>query len=94
MRSRPITAAVGYVTGPASHFIHSQLKEAVWKHPYVLKDSLELIRIVEGMSFGACEHIMLTAADVGIAFCAKPALNEVADVVILKRDLREVLNYL
>ena len=43
---------------------------------------------------GANDIDMLTAADVGIAFCAKPALNEVADVVILKRDLREVLNYL
>ena len=43
---------------------------------------------------GANDIDMLKAADVGIAFCAKPALNEIADVVILKRDLREVLNYL
>jgi phosphoserine phosphatase len=43
---------------------------------------------------GANDIDMLNAADVGIAFCAKPALNEIADVVILKRDLREVLNYL
>ena len=47
--SRPIAAAIDYVTGPASHFLHSQLKEAVWKHPHVLKDSLELIRIVRGL---------------------------------------------
>ena len=47
LRSRPIAAAIGYVTGPASHFLHCQLKEAVWKHPFVLKDSLELIRITE-----------------------------------------------
>ena len=43
---------------------------------------------------GANDIDMINAADCGIAFCAKPALNEVADVVILKRDLREVLNYL
>ena len=43
---------------------------------------------------GANDIDMLNAADVGIAFCAKPALNEIANVVILKRDLREVLNYL
>ena len=43
---------------------------------------------------GANDINMINAADCGIAFCAKPALNEVADVVILKRDLREVLNYL
>ena len=43
---------------------------------------------------GANDIDMVKAADCGIAFCAKPALNEVADVVIFKRDLREVLNYL
>ena len=43
---------------------------------------------------GANDIDMINTADCGIAFCAKPALNEVADVVILKRDLREVLNYL
>jgi phosphoserine phosphatase len=43
---------------------------------------------------GANDIDMVNSADVGIAFCAKAALNEIADVVILKRDLREVLNYL
>ena len=63
-RSRPIAAALNYVTGPASHFLHRQLKLAVWNHPYVLKDSLELIRIVGGLEFASDERIMLTAADV------------------------------
>ena len=27
LRSRPIAAAIDYVTGPASHFLHTQLKE-------------------------------------------------------------------
>jgi hypothetical protein len=62
LRSRPIAAAINYVTGPASHFQHSQLKEAVWRHPHVLRDSLDLIRIVEGLRFDAAEQIMLTAA--------------------------------
>jgi phosphoserine phosphatase len=43
---------------------------------------------------GANDIEMIKSADVGISFCGKAALNEVADVVILKRDLREVLNYL
>jgi len=68
LRSRPIAAAIDYVTGPASHFLHSQLKEAVWKHPHVLKDSLELIRIVGGLRFDADEQIMLTAADVNALY--------------------------
>lgn len=68
LRSRPIAAAIDYVTGPASHFLHSQLKEAVWKHPHVLKDSLELIRIVRGLRFDVAEQIMLTAADVNALY--------------------------
>lgn len=68
LRSRPIAAAIDYVTGPASHFLHCQLKEAVWKHPQVLKDSLELVRIIEGLSFDTAEQIMLTAADVNALY--------------------------
>lgn len=43
---------------------------------------------------GANDIEMITAADIGIAFCAKPALKEAADVIIDQRDLREILNYL
>ena len=62
VRSRPIAAAIDYVTGPASHFFHSQLKEAVWKHQHVLKDSLTLIRILKGLNFEPGEPTRLTAA--------------------------------
>jgi hypothetical protein len=64
LRSRPIAAAINYVTGPASHVLHSQLKGAVWRHPLVVRDSLDLVRMVEGLRFDADEQIMLTAADV------------------------------
>ena len=43
---------------------------------------------------GATDIEMIKAADIGVAFCAKPALQAVADVVITKRDLREVLRKL
>lgn len=43
---------------------------------------------------GANDIEMVKSAGTGIAFCAKPILNLVADVVISNRDLREVLNYL
>ena len=59
--SQPFVAAIDYVTVPASQFLHPQLKEAVWKHPHVLKDSLELIRIVRGLRFDVAEQIMLTS---------------------------------
>lgn len=40
---------------------------------------------------GANDIDMIQNAGVGIAFCAKPALIEVADRVIINRDLMEVL---
>lgn len=43
---------------------------------------------------GANDIDMVFVADCGIAFCAKPVLNDVADVIISNRDLREVLKFL
>lgn len=43
---------------------------------------------------GANDIDMVKQADIGIAFCAKAALNEVANHVITNRDLREVLKYI
>jgi len=40
---------------------------------------------------GANDIDMIQTAGIGVAFCAKPALIEVADRVINTRDLREVL---
>jgi hypothetical protein len=68
LRSRPIAAATDYVTGPASHFLHSQLQGDVWKHPHVLRDSLDLIRILEGRQFETTGRVMLTSADVNALY--------------------------
>jgi hypothetical protein len=68
LRTRPIAAALDYVNRPASHFLHCQLKNAVWIHPHVFKDSLEPIRIVRELQFGAEEQIMFTAADVNALY--------------------------
>ena len=43
---------------------------------------------------GANDIDMVKQSDVGIAFCAKAALNAVADHVITNRDLREILKYI
>ena len=64
LRSRPIASATSFVTMPASHFLDRQLKKAVWSHPYVLKDSRELVRILQGLEFAPGDRVMLTAADV------------------------------
>jgi hypothetical protein len=37
--SRPIAAAINYVT--SHQFLHSQLREEVWRHPHVIKVSLD-----------------------------------------------------
>jgi phosphoserine phosphatase len=39
---------------------------------------------------GANDALMLESAAVGVAFCAKPALREHADLVVDERDLRVV----
>ena len=43
---------------------------------------------------GANDLEMISAAGLGIAFCAKQVLQDAADIVINKRDLRLVLKYL
>ena len=68
LRSRPIAAAINVPTGSASHFLHCQLQEEVWKHPHVLRDSLDLIRTLEGLSFDPGEGVLLTSADVNALY--------------------------
>ena len=68
LRSRPIAAAINYVTGPASHFLHCQLQGGVWKHPHVLRDSLDLIRILEERRLESAGRAMLTSADVNALY--------------------------
>ena len=43
---------------------------------------------------GANDREMVMTAGVGVAFCAKPALKEVADIVIEERDLRILLDHI
>lgn len=43
---------------------------------------------------GANDLLMVEAAGVGVAFCAKPVLREAADVTIERPDFREVLPFL
>ncbi len=64
VRTRPISNNIGYSTGQVSHFLHSQLIDAVNAHVYVLKDSLSLIRQLESLSFSPMLKILLTSADV------------------------------
>ena len=64
VRSRPISNNIGYPTGQVSHFLHSQLIDAVNKHVHVLRDSLSLIRLLEATPISPNQNIFLTSADV------------------------------
>ena len=46
------------------------------------------------MGDGANDREMIVTAGLGVAFCAKPALQEVADVVITERNLSQLLHHL
>ena len=52
-----------------SHFIHSQLTDAMNAHVHVLKDSLSLIRQLEALPK---QNILLTSADVAALY---PSIN-------------------
>ena len=69
VRSRPISNNIGYPTGQVSHFLHSQLIDAVNAHFHVLKDSLSLIRQLEALPK---QNILLTSADVAALY---PSIN-------------------
>jgi phosphoserine phosphatase len=83
--------ANGHLTGRVNGAIVDRKAKA--DYLFELKSKYSPIKTF-AIGDGANDIDMLNAADVGVAFCAKAVLNEIADVVILKRDLREVLNYL
>ncbi len=78
VRTHPISNNVGYLTGQVSHFLHSQLIDAVNAHANVLEDSLSLIRQLELLSFSPTLNlrlnILFTSADVTVA-AIYPSIN-------------------
>ena len=72
VRTRPISPNIGYPTGQISNFLHSQLAEAVFMHPHVLKDSLSLIRMLENMNLSPDQENFPTSADIAALY---PSIN-------------------
>lgn len=72
VRTRPISNNIGYPTGQISHFLHCQLIDSVKRHPNVLQDSLELIRLLESMPISPEHELLLTSADVTALY---PSIN-------------------
>jgi hypothetical protein len=72
IRSRPIAAAIDYVTGPASQFLHCQLQTGVWKHQHVFRGSLDLIRILDQKRFESHGEALINSTDVNALY---PSIN-------------------
>ena len=81
----------GKLTGKVQGTIVNRQEKAAYLR--LLQNQLNPSRTI-AVGDGANDIEMVQAADVGIAFCAKHALKEVADVAIDKRDLREILRVL
>ena len=81
----------GKLTGKVQGTIVNRQEKAAYLR--LLQNQLNPSRTI-AVGDGANDIEMVQAADIGIAFCAKHALKEVADVAIDKRDLREILRVL
>ncbi|WP_258933272.1 HAD-IB family phosphatase [Nesterenkonia pannonica] len=75
-------ALTGRVTGPIVD------REAKASHLRRWADEQGIpARSVVGVGDRANDIDMVRTVSIGVAFCAKPALNDVADVLVTKRDL-------
>ena len=92
-RANTLEIVNGKLTGYVLGEIVDQAAQTKW-----LLDLSEKFQIVAhdtiAIGDGANDIGMVQAAGIGIAFCAKPALKKVADVVIDERNLELVVPYL
>jgi phosphoserine phosphatase len=92
-RANTLEIEDGKLTGYVLGEIVDQAAKTKW-----LLDLSEKFQIVAqdtiAIGDGANDIGMVQAAEIGIAFCAKPALKKVADVVIDERNLELVVPYL
>lgn len=92
-RANTLEIVNGKLTGYVLGEIVDQAAKTKW-----LLDLSEKFQIVAqdtiAIGDGANDIGMVQAAEIGIAFCAKPALKKVANVVIDERDLELAVPYL
>ena len=65
-RSRPILSCIDYITGQVSNFLHEQLKDLVFKHPNVLRNTNDLILKLEELKLP--KTAFLNVADVSALY--------------------------
>ena len=83
----------GYLTGRVIEPVIDRAAKASYllqlKKEFGLESSMTI-----SVGDGANDIDMISAAGIGIAFCAKPALKEVADFVLDDRDLSKLIDLL
>ena len=81
------------LTGRVSGEIVGRATKAEFLREIANNEKIDLAQTI-AIGDGANDLDMISAAGIGIAFCAKQVLQDAADVSINKRDLRLVLKYL
>lgn len=93
VRANALEVRDGHLTGA----VLGEVVDRATKKDFLLRlaasSGIEADRTV-AVGDGANDLDMMAAAQVGIAFCAKPAVREQADVAIDEQDLRRVLDVL
>jgi phosphoserine phosphatase len=93
VRANSLEIVDGRLTGRVSGEVVDRAAKAEFITRLAASAGVETDRTV-AVGDGANDLDMMAAARLGIAFCAKPAVREQADVAIDERDLRRVLDVL
>lgn len=93
VRANRFRIASGKLTGEVSHPIIGAEEKARALEDFAESFAIPLTETI-AVGDGANDREMLKRAGLGISFCGKPALKEIADVNIEERDLSLILGYI
>lgn len=91
VRANRFLTRAGHLTGFVHEPIIGPIEKATALSEFAAKCEIPLSATV-AIGDGANDREMLKRAGLGVAFCAKPALKEEADLILDQRDLRLLLN--
>lgn len=93
IRANRFVISGDFLTGEVQEPIIGPLEKATTLKEFAKFFNISIDQCV-AMGDGANDREMVMTAGVGVAFCAKPALKEVADIAIEERDLRILLDHI